>query len=231
MAVTNITGESGTPSLVDLLYEAREKASTLDSSSTLASSESLLSCARTRKAQNAYGGGSAASAIGQAALSRALSEMQSDGGKVTFSQIAGHREKLEIEFTANVRLDLAERGVSIDTEFSLSMSADGTINVLCDDAAARENILKYLEENPEVCEQFGYIQALSNLERARQSPAAGMAAWREVRNAKSELQTRAVEAFFDAAMNTGMDYSSLLANFGAGEKAEVSFYAGLNFRV
>ena len=120
----------------------------------------------------------------------------------------------------------------METEFSISMNADGAIDVICDDAAAKEKIQKYLADNPKVCEQFGYIQALSNLERARQSPAGSMAAWQEVRNTKAELQTQAVEAFFNAAANTGMDYSSILANFaGGGESAPASFYTGLNFTV
>ena len=231
MAVSSVTGESGSLSLVDLLHEARANASLLDSSSTLASSNALLSSAQARKAQNAYGGGSASSAIGQAALHRALSEMDSSGGKITFSQVAAHREKLELEFTVSLRAALAKEGVPLETEFTLSMNADGKIDVLCDDPIAREKIWKYLADNPKACEQFGYIQALSNLERAKQSPAGSMAAWREVRSATAELQTQALEAFFGAAVNSGMDYSPILASFGPGGNSVASFYTGLNFKV
>jgi hypothetical protein len=232
MAVSSINGESGALSLVDLMQEARASASILDSSSTPASSSALLSSAQSRKAQSAYGGGSASSAVGQAALQRALSEMSGNGGKVTFNQVAAHREKLELEFTVELRAALLKEGVSLETEFSLSMNADGKIDVICDDALAKEKIQKYLAEKPKVCDQFGYIQALSNLERAKQSPVAGMAAWREVRNATAELQTQALEAFFGAALNSGMDYSSILASFGAGGgDSAASFYTGLNFKV
>ena len=233
MAISNIYGDSGGLSLIDLMYEARANSSSLaDSSSTMASSNALLaSLQQSKKAQSAYGGGSASSAVGQAALNRALSEMQTDGGKVTFKDISAHREKLELEFIANVRSELAKQGVSIDTEFSLEMTSEGKIEVLCDDPVAKEKIQQYLEDNPKICEQFGYIQALSNLERARQSPAGSKAAWQEVNNAKAQLQTQALEAFFSDSLSSGMDYSSILANFGAGENANASFYTGLNFTV
>ena len=231
MALASVTGEFGTQSLVDLLHEARTHASLLDSSSTLASSSAMLSSTQNKKAQNAYGGSIASSHIGQAALQRALSEMDSGGGKVTFSQVAAHREKLELEFTVSLRAALAEKGVPLETEFSLSMNTDGKIDVLCDDPIAREIIQKYLAATPKACEQFGYIQALSNLERAKQSPAAGLTAWRDVRSATAELQTQALEAFFDAATNSGMDYSPILANFGADKNAKADFYTGLNFTV
>ncbi len=230
MALSSVSGDSALLSLADLLHEAKTESSLLDSSGTLASSNSLLSSAQSKKAQSAYST-SASSSIGQAALQRALSEMETDGGKVTFSQIAQYREELEAKFTASVRADLAQKGLPLDTEFSLSMNSNGSIDVLCDDAAAKEKIQQYLSENPKVCEQFGYIQALSNLDRARQSPAGSMAAWQEIRNSKAELQTQAVEAFFNAALGTGMDYSSLLASFGPGEDAVTSFYTGLNFTV
>lgn len=229
MAVSSISSDSSTLSLVDLLYDTQSNTSVFDSSETSTSSSALLSSLQSKKAQSAYGGG-VTSSVGQAALTRALSEMETDGGKVTFSQIAQYREQLELEFTVNVRAALVQAGVSLDTEFSLNMGADGTISVSCDDPVAKEKIQKYLKANPKVCEQFGYIQALSNLERARQSPTAGLAIWQEVRNSKAELQTQAVEAFFNAATGNGMEYSSILASFSAGEEG-TSFYTGLNFTV
>ena len=230
MAVANVNKEAGALSLVDLMQEART-ASLINSGGTLASSNALLSSAQNRKAQGAYGGGSATSAIGQAALQRALSEMDGSGGKITFKQIAEHKEKLELEFTVNLRAALLKEGVPLETEFSLSMDKDGKIDVLCDDPIARKKIQQYLADNPKVCEQFGYIQALSNLERAKQSPASAMTAWRDVRSATAELQTQAIEAFFGAAIDSGMDYSPILANFGAGGSSKAAFYTGLNFKV
>lgn len=230
--VTGVSGGTGTLSLVDLLAEAQnESSSILDSSSTLASSERMLESARSKRAQSAYGGG-ASSAVGQAALQKALSEIGA-GGKVTFQDIALHRDKLETEFSAQVRVDLAALGVDIETEFTLTLNAKGQIEVDCDDALAKEKIQAYLADNPEVCEQFGYIQALANLERARQSPAASAAVWQQVRDAKAEIQTQALEAFFSDATESGMGFSSLMASFSAtsGTEEAASFYAGLNFTV
>jgi hypothetical protein len=233
MAVSNVNKESGALNLVGLMQEA--KASVLDSSSTLASSNSLLSSAQSKKAQSAYGGGGATSSIGQAALNRALSEMSGDGGKVTFRQVAAHRESLEVEFTVELRAALLKAGVTLETEFALNMNADGKIDVICDDPVAKEKIQKFLAENPKYCDKFGYIQALSNLERARQSPISSMEVWRDVRSVTAELQTQAMEAFFGAAMNSGMEYSSILANFGGGGsgggESKAAFYTGLNFKV
>lgn len=236
--VSSVSGDGSGQSLVDLLKKAQEEAearsSVLDTSTTLASSENLLSTTSSRRAQNAYGNISPGSAMGQAAINKALSEIgASTGGKVTFADIMKHREDLETTFSAQVRLDLAELGVSIDTEFTLNLSAEGKIDVSCDDPNAKAIIEEYLADNPDVCEQFGYIQALGNLERARQSPASATAMWQQVRSNTVEMQTQALEAFFSDAMQSGMNYSSMLANFGAGEDAgeSTSFYAGLNFTV
>jgi len=230
MTIANVSQEAGALSLVDLMQEARA-ASLIDSGGTLGSSNALLSSAQNKKASSAYGGGSAASIVGQAALQRALSEMDGSGGKITFKQIAEHKEKLELEFTVNLRTALLKEGISLETEFSLSIDKDGKIDILCNDPIARGKIQKYLADSPKACEQFGYIQALSNLERARQSPASAIAAWRDVRSATAELQTQALEAFLGTAIDSGMDYSSILANFGAAGNAKAAFYTGLSFKV
>lgn len=232
-SVSNIYGDSGVNSLVDYLNEAKSSGSSiLDSSSTLMSSNSLLSSFQENKrAKNAYGG-SAATTTGQAALNRALQEMGTTNGTITFRDIAAYREKLETEFSAQVRVDLAKLGVSLDTDFTLTLTSEGKVQVACDDALAKQTIEKYLSDNPEVCEQFGYIQALSNLERARQSPAGSQAAWEELRNSKKAYQAQAVEAFFSDALSSGMNYASILADFGSSSsESSASFYTGLDFTV
>ena len=223
--VSSITG-AGTGSLVDYLIKREEEANGLDGGN--AAAENLLSSVRRNKqAQNAYGGAGLASSVGQAALKRALSEMGVSGGKVTFADIAAYQEQLETTFSAGLRVALAEQGVSPDTEFTLNISSDGVVSVSCDDAVAKEKIEKYLEDNPKVCEQFGYIQALANLDRARQSPAAVR---QDMRNIKAELQASAIEAFFSNALNSGMNFSSMLASFGAGG-SEASYYTGVDYLV
>ena len=235
MSVSNVAAEAQKLSLVDLIQEARaanaNASSLLGSSGTLTSSNALLSSAQNKKAQSAYSGGGATTAIGQAALQRALSEMDSSNGRITFKQIGEHREKLELEFTITLRAELFKLGVPLEAEFSLNMDKDGKIDVLCDDPIIREKIQKFLADNPKICEQFGYIQALSNLERAQQSPASGTVAWQQVRNSATALQVQALEAFFGAALNSGMDYAGTLASFGPGAGTKASFYTGLNFTV
>ncbi|MDL2279620.1 hypothetical protein LJC15_03025 [Desulfovibrio sp. OttesenSCG-928-G11] len=236
MSISGI--QSGTSlSLADLLStEQEEDNSILNSSSVWASSTQMLNNLQNRKAQNAYGG-SGASSLGQAALRRALSEMNSGGNaSVTFADIAAYRADLEEQFSAKTRLELLERGVSLDTPFTLTMSASGSIQVQCDDALAKEKIQSYLEENPEACDQFGYIQALSNLERARQSSFGSAVALQEAREATASMRSEAVEAFFGSAMNSGMNYASIMAQFGSSlgledASSSVSFYAGLDFTV
>ena len=219
---------------MDFLNGTGDSDSSDSASSSLSSSAAgALAALRNEKARNAYGG-SGVTTLGQTAISRALVEMKSGGtGKVTFKDIAAHREKLETEFTLQVRVDLAKRGVSTDEEFTLIMTPDGKIQVDCADAAVKEKIERYLEEHQDTCEQFGYIQALSNLERARQSPAGRLAAWREVRDVGKAYQFQAVEAFFNEALCSGMNYSSLMADFSASSSSEDSagFYAGLDFTV
>lgn len=234
--ISSISGSASGLSLVELLSETQKNSSSiLDTSTTLAASDRLLASTQNKRAQSAYGGGGVSSTIGQAALKRALSEMGASG-KVTFSDIADYREQLELEFSATVRVDLAKLGVSLDTEFTLTMSPEGKVGVDCDDPVAKGVIEKYLADNSEVCEQFGYIQALSNLERARQSSAGSQAAWQQIRNDKQALQAQAVEIFFDEALSSGsMSYGSLLASFAPATEgdssASTSFYAGLNFTV
>ena len=149
------------------------------------------------------------------------------GGKVTFADIAAYQKQLETTFSVELRVALAAKGVSPETEFTLNISSDGVVSVNCDDPVAKEKIEKYLEDNPKVCEQFGYIQALANLDRARQSPAAVR---QDMRNTKAELQASAIESFFGNALSSGMNFSAMLASFGAGGN-EASYYTGVDYLV
>ena len=133
-------------------------------------------------------------------------------------------------FSIATRMDLAEFGVSPDTEFTMNISANGNISVQCNDPLAKEKIEKYLIENPDVCEQFGYIQALANLDRAKQSPAGAYPAWQNMRNTKLSIQAEAVEMFFGDALNSGMNFSSMLASFGVGG-GSAKYYAGVDYKV
>lgn len=222
--ISSVTN-AGSGSLVDYLIKREEESTGLDGANTTA--ENLLNSARkSKQAQSAYGAG-LSSSTGQAALKRALSEMGVTGGKVTFSDIAAYQEQLETTFSVGLRVALAEQGVSADTEFTLNIGSDGAISVACDDAVAKAKIEKYLEDNPKVCEQFGYIQALANLDRARQSPAALR---QDMRSMKMELQSSAIEAFFGEALSSGMNFSSMLASFGS-NSSKASYYVGVDYLV
>lgn len=234
MSVTEV-GAGGTMSLVDFLQQPQQETSSiLDSSTALSTSNRLLST-KNSYTRNGYGEESGSGlSLGQAALSRALSEMNSGGGKVTFADIAAYREQLEQEFTLLMRASLVQKGVSLETEFLLVMDANGNVDVSCDDPVAKETIRAFLAENPQACNQFGYIQALANLERARNSPAGASAAWSEFGSSKKAYQAQAVEAFFSDALDSGMNYSSLLASFGVAaneDSASARFYAGLSYTV
>lgn len=236
--VYGVGGEYNSLSLVDLLTNTqKENDPILGSSATAARTEQLLSkhASGNARAKNAYAI-SASSGIGQAALNRALSELGSSGSRVTFSDIANYQKELESRFSADLRLNLYEQGVDLDVEFAVNMSPEGEIQVQCDDPAAKAIIEKYLADNPEVCEDFGYIQALANLERAKQGPAGAAKLMSSVLQSKKEIQLGAVNAFFDEALSSGMKYSSLMASFSPVASTDeasqaASFYAGIGYTV
>ena len=225
--LATITG-SGSGSLVDYLTDMQEEFSLSNTSYSASGANHFLSGNRkAQRAQNAYGSAGLSSAVGQAALKRALSEMGASGGKVTFADIAAYQKELEAAFSILMRIDLAGLGVSPETEFSLNISSEGVITVNCTDQAARETIEQYLTDNPKACEQFGYIQALANLDRAKQSPAAVR---HDLKNARMAMQAEAVENFFGAAMSLGMKYSPLLASFAANDEF-ADYYVGVDYTV
>ncbi len=219
--------------LVDFLSEQEDNDnSLLGTSAAAAKAKNLINSANTaaaKKANSAYNCG-VNSAVGQAALSRAIAEMQSKmDGPITFSKIAQYQKDLEAEFSANVRVALVKAGVDPSVEFTLTLSPEGAIQVDTDDPLAKEAIQKFLKDNPKVCEDFGYIQALANLERARQS--SPVTSLQGLRDTKATIQASAVEAFFGQASASGMNYASVLANFSGDSDSTAKFYAGIDFTV
>lgn len=216
-----------TPSLVDYLSG---DASSQDTNEIGAENTAIRNAtAQAKKAKSTYQSGGAGSVLGQAALKQAISEMQGTyEGKLTFDKIATYKKDLEDQFSAVVRVELAQRGVDPATEFTLNMDKNGLIEVHCDDPAAKRNIQDYLEKNPKVCGQFGYIQALANLDRAVQSPAG--ASWQNLREIKAELQASALDSFFGASLQSTMSYAGVTAAF-SGEDTPASFYAGISYKV
>ena len=166
--------------------------------------------------------------LGQAALRRALEEMaDSVPPPITGAKVRQYQKDLEESFAVKVRLDVMKLGVSKETEFSLTQSPEGAIQVNCKDSAAKAVIEEYLQENSKVGETFGYIQALANYDKARQSPLAQQ--WEELKDLKAQIQTSAIEAFFGEALNSFANYSSLTAGFG--QNGAANYFTGLNYTV
>lgn len=166
--------------------------------------------------------------IGQAALHRALEEMSdSVPPPITGAKVRQYQKDLEESFAVKVRLDVMKLGVSKETEFSLTQSPEGVIQVNCKDPAAKAVIEEYLQETPKVGETFGYIQALANYDKARQNPMAQQ--WGELKDLKSQIQTTAIEAFFGEALNSFASYGSLTAGFG--QDGAANYFTGLNYTV
>ncbi len=229
--ITGVNGNYGNVGLVDYLsQEAKEEDSILNTSTAMANADKMLSSAG-KKSANSYYAQSASSSTGQAALKKALAALSAQGdGRVTFSDIEKYRQDLEKKLTATVRSGLTKAGLDPSVEFTLQMGTDGTVQVITNDPENKALIQKYLEANPKACEEFGYIQALSNLGRAKQAYSANSQQY--ISNVKAELQTSAVEAFFSNAMSSGnVNYASILASFNGGSQESVSFYTGIDYRV
>ena len=178
------------------------------------------------KAKTAYAS-NISSTEAQKALKRAVSELQQQGdGKITFSKIAAYQAELEEEFTLTARLGMLLQGIPQDVEFWLVATPEGNIEVNCQDPEQKRQIENFFQDNPELMEQFLYIQALGNLNRAQQSSIAG-GQFRDIQAMKSSVQAQALEAFFSA--NSGMGYSSLIGDFTGGDSA--SFMLGANFTI
>lgn len=206
-------------SMVDHLNNADNASSSLNG--TQKQSPSQL-----RKTTSSYGGG-INSEIGQAALNRALAELSSETpGKITLSMVYEYRQNLEKEFSLALRLAMAEKGVDTEEEFVLTMDRGGNITVEADNPNTKYLVQQFLKDNPKVCDQFGYIQALSNLEQAQKSHV-----WQGISNIKAEITANALEHMFSDTLNTGLlDYSALTAKASSGGE-KLSFYSGFNFTV
>ena len=223
------SGLTGLDSMLDYLNQTNEEDSTSQNTAELRqlAAENRLSASARKAGKNAYAL-SATSAVGQAAISRALSEMAGTvEGPITFSKIAEYRKSLESSFTRDIKADLLALGVDPNVDFTLSMTAEGQVSVQCADPASKAAITAYLNKNPERCDTFGYIQALGNLERAKQAGDA----WKGAAYTKAQIGAASLENFFSETAGAGiMDYAAMTASFGA-DQGVASFFTGLDFTV
>lgn len=173
----------------------------------------------------AYGGTSGLlTPQGRQELQKALAGMRKEGyTTTTFEEVEKYRKDLETKFSATVKEDLAKLGVDPDIEFRLVVDSYGAVQVVTDheDKAVIE---KYLADNPDKVEEFKHIQALSNLKRSTQKAVAQDPEFSK--NLKISLQAEAIQAFFAATDNNGMDYFSQIANFSS--NGMTSYFLGLN---
>lgn len=225
--ISSATGYGTTITLADILAE--------DSPDNVTSMDVNQAKLKMQKAMmNAgYGaldtGTDTQSARTQAALKRALEELsQQSGGTVTFSDIRQYQQDLEKMFTAGVRMAVTELGVDPDSEFTLRLNNDGKIQVITDDPAEQYIIQSFLKDNPKVCEEFGYIQALANLEKARQSPAAANKGY--LLETQAGMNMNMIQSFF-SDVSSEMMFPDMLAHFGGGDEESVKFYSGIDFSV
>jgi hypothetical protein len=224
MSVTSINQYAYGLSLADFL-SGNAKTTENGESTGLGSSASL---AAANKKIGAYGAG-VQSAAGMAAIKQALEEIEPDSsGRITFKMISEHRAKLEEDFTALVKAGLLLSGVDEQVEFKIVATPEGDMQIQCADPEQQARIEQFFKNVPELKEEFLYIQALGNMEKA-QSSATASTHRLNTQAAKTGLQSQAMEIFFQDIFSSGLGYSSLLADFDSGEDAE--YFVGANYFV
>jgi hypothetical protein len=90
----------------------------------------------------------------------------------------------------------------------------------------KEKIQALLDGTKGLKEQFLFIQALGNIERAR----ASLNPQSQLLGSMAELRTQAVDIFLDAASSQGFGYSSLLGNYN-GSANSLQFLLGANYTI
>ncbi|MDR1241426.1 MAG: hypothetical protein LBM00_01370 [Deltaproteobacteria bacterium] len=181
-----------------------------------------------KKLYGAYGANMQSEA-GMAAIQKALGEITPDGsGRITFKMINEHRAELEENFTTMVKAGLLLSGADENVEFQIIATPEGDMQIQCADPEQKTRIEQFFADVPELQEQFLYIQALGNMERARASATASTHRL-NAQATEAGLQSQAMEVFFNDIFSSGVGYSSLLADFDSGESAD--YFVGANYFV
>jgi predicted unusual protein kinase regulating ubiquinone biosynthesis (AarF/ABC1/UbiB family) len=226
MSINSINQYTYGISLTDFLTGStdEEESSKLNS----AGSGSSLSAVNKKAYAGAYGA-SMQSEAGMAVIKQALEEIEPDSsGRITFNMIKEHRAELEENFTTMVKAGLLVSGVDQNVEFQLISTPEGEMQVQCDNPEQKAQIESFFKTIPELKDQFLYIQALGNMERA-QTSATATTHRLNAQATKAGLQSQAMETFFNDIFSSGMGYSSLLANFDSEETAD--YFVGANYFV
>lgn len=184
----------------------------------------------TKNAYAAYGS-SMYSGAGQSAMQRAIQELKDkNGGTVTFSMVSDYRAEMEEDFKTLMMGGLALLGFEETDEFQMLATSDGTIEILSDNAEVKAAVEFMLEDSPKLQEQFLYIQALGNIERAKTAVNPQM----QLQEARANLGSEAVDIllngsnFLNQVNSLGIGYSALMANYS---QNNIQYTLGANYLV
>lgn len=201
---------------------------------TLETANSMLARAGggggSRNAYAAYGA-NMYSGAGQSAMQRAINELkENNGGAVTFNMVKDYRNDLEEDFKTVMMAGLAAMGFKETDEFQMVATPEGEIEILSDDPEVKAAVAFLLEETPKLKEQFLYIQALGNIERAK----GAMTTQAQMQYSQASLASDAVDLllnggnFLNQIGGLGIGYSALMANYSMND---IQYMLGANYLV
>lgn len=232
MSVNSVNQYTYGMTLADLLYKDKTAAGDeLADKYGLNSATNQSSASNVNRTSYANLGtyGAIHSAEGIEAMKKAISEIQADGnGRVTFKMIQEYCAELEQNFEKGMRAAVSLAGVPEDVEFKLVANSKGEVEVQCDDPACKAIIEEVLKEIPALEDEFKYIQALKNADKAQSSATASQHRL-SLQATKAGLQQQAMEQFLTDVFSSGqIGYSSLLADFGT---EGTDYFMGANYFV
>ena len=151
-------------------------------------------------------------------LTRSIMEKMGVGkdDRVSFRQINVYREQMEQEFAERLRKDFELLGVDPDIVFQVKENEKGGLTV-SSDHPDKDKVQKYFDDHPELVKQYREIQALANLEAARNRMDINPA------ELKKRLQIENMSAWWDAESG-----ASSIMNVSSGG---TSWFSGVNTTV
>ncbi|MDR1124605.1 MAG: hypothetical protein LBM64_00870 [Deltaproteobacteria bacterium] len=232
MSVNSVNQYTYVMTLADLLYQSKT-GETDELAEKYGLSSSTGQSAATGLGRTSYANlgsyGAIQSADGVEAIKKAVSELEADGnGRITFKMIQEYCSELEQNFEKGMRAAVSLAGVPDEVEFKLVANSKGEVEVQCDDPAAKAVIEEVLKEIPALEDEFKYIQALKNADKAQSSATASQHRL-SLQATRAGLQQQAMEQFLTDIFSSGeIGYSSLLADFGA---EGTDYFVGANYFV
>ncbi|MGE4292254.1 MAG: hypothetical protein AB7E32_08595 [Desulfovibrio sp.] len=184
---------------------------------------SSSSSSSTSSSQASYGKGveSLSTKELRAQIDKLLADIpKGSDNKLSFAEVIEYRKKLQAEFEATAKEDLAKLGVDTDRDFTLSYDAT-TDKVTVDSSHPDKKIIdKYFEENTEMRETFAKIVSLSKLTASAEKQLSPT-------EFKRSLQTQAMSWWAEANGNSDWFTGGGMMMSAAG----MSMLAGVNLQV